>query len=75
MRITIDEMSKGKGDEVMDQIWCHGGALSQAFWYLGCNSTWYSMLVAADINGFVVEACFLVLREASENDSDSLHGT
>ena len=75
MLITINETSKGKGNGVRDRMWCRGGTLPQVFRYFGCNMTRYSMLAAADINGFVVEACSLVLRKAGEADSDSSHGT
>ena len=75
MLVTINETSKGKGDGVRNRMWCRGGTSPQVFRYFGANDTRYSMLAAADINGFVVEACSLVLREAGASDSDSSHGT
>ena len=75
MLITIDETSKGKGDGTRDRMWCRKKVAPCVFRYFGNKMIRYSMLAAADINGFVVPACSLVVCESRETDSDLSHGT
>ena len=74
MLVTIDETSKGKGDGCRDRMWLGRGLEPNILRFFG-NDVRYSMIAAADCNGFIIPACSVVLRENGDTDSDSSHGT
>ena len=73
--VFIDETSRGAKEGRRRRGWAPRGkdnTLTEFF--LGTDHT-YTMLAAADINGFVVEACELVERKSGEDDPDDTKGT
>ena len=78
MLVTIDETAKislcGGG---RDRMWARTGNRFTPYLnrFNGTRKMRYSMIAAADINGFILEACAIVLRERGDNDVDPFRGT
>ena len=73
--VFIDETSRGAKEGRRRRGWAPRGkdnTLTEFF--LGTDHT-YTMLAAADIDGFILEACELVERKSSEDDPDRTKGT
>lgn len=77
MFIFVDETSKGREDSLRTRHWQPRGEIVPYGEYFnhGGNNNRYTMIGAADSNGFISEACDLIRRKANANDVDPEAGT
>ena len=77
MLVAIDETSKVKINGVRDRMWARVGTNFTPYLnrFFGTRKQRYSMIAAADINGFILEACSVIRRENGVNDGDLTRGT
>ena len=73
----MDKTARVKMNGIRDWMWSQIGVYHGACMYrfFGTRKMRYSMIAAGDINGFVVEACSVMMRERGGNDSDLCCGT
>ena len=77
MLVAIDETAKMKMSGGRDRMWARIGSRITPYLnrFHGTRKMRYSMIAAADIDGFIIEACSIVLRERGDNDADLYRGT
>ena len=78
MAIFIDETYKGQNDGRRKRRWGRKGKKAtyrRPLTFTGSHDRRYSLLAAADINGFVIEACEQVFAKTSATDTDPTRGT
>ena len=78
MAVFIDETFKGKNDGRRKRRWGRKGkkaSYRRPLTFTGSHDRRYSMLAAADVNGFVFEACEIVYAKTSSTDNDPTRGT
>lgn len=74
--IYIDETHRGRNDARRRRHWSKRGVTPlRRELFEGYEGTRYSLLAACDIDGFVKEACDIVERERSDDDTDPSRGT
>ena len=77
MLVAIDETAKMKMTGGRDRMWARIGSRITPYLnrFHGTRKMRYSMIAAADIDGFIIEACSVVLRERGDTDTDLHRGT
>lgn len=78
MAVFIDETYKGRNDARRMRRWGRKGrkaSYRHPFSFEGSHDRRYSLLAAADINGFIIEACETVYAKSSSTDADPTRGT
>ena len=77
MLVTIDETAKLKINGICDRMWSRRGNNFSPYLnrFFGTRKQHYSMIAAADIDGFILEACSVIRREQGNNDNDLSRGT
>ena len=77
MVVCIDETARVRMNGERDRIWARTGRYMSAVMYrfFGTRKMRYSMLAAADMDGFIIEACSVALRERGDNEKDMTRGT
>ena len=76
MWIFIDETHKGRLEARLRKAWAPRGQNNDISAHFCPNgAVRYTMLAAADINGFVLGACDVVERERGDNDTNPFRGT
>ena len=73
--ITLDETYRGKKTTIRRRCWSITGQSPYLDCFFGSHGGRYSALCAANIEGFVPDACEIVFREDSENDKEETKGT
>ena len=65
MLICVDETARVRMNGIRDRMWSRIGQYlgSTMYRFFGTRKMRYSMIAAGDINGFVIEACSVVMRE------------
>ena len=74
--VFMDETGRSKNAARRRRHWSKKGVtpLVKAA-YLGEHDPTYTMIAACDVNGFIKEACDVVLRKKGKNDKDPTRGT
>ena len=77
MLICIDETARANIDGLRDHAWARCGNRGRAaiFQVFDTTKMQYSMIAAADINGFITETRCVVMREKGIIDRDPTRGT
>lgn len=76
MLVFVDETMKGKNEARRTRAWMDRGGKAELPAFLHSEDKLrYSMLSAANIDGFIPQACEPVPRETSQNDPDAGRGT
>jgi hypothetical protein len=76
MVVFIDEVSKGRNEARRRRRWAKRGTGTPMFkepWH-GSHGKRYTMLGAADVNGFMIDACEVVHQKNNLNDDDPSRG-
>ena len=77
MLVAIDVTAKVKINGVRDRMWARVETKFTPYLnpFFVTRKQRYSMIAAADIDGFILEACSVIRRENSANDADLTRGT
>ena len=78
MFIFLDETDRGRNESRRRRAWAPRGednSVNEFFVPEKDAACTFTMIAAADINGFVPEACELVMRKEGDSDSDDTRGT
>ena len=77
MLVAIDETAKMKISGCRERMWARRGNSFTPYLnrFFGTRKQRYSMIAAADIDGFILEACSIIVRERGDDDPDLTRGT